>query len=337
MPAEDTDVLIIGSGLSGLYTALLMDSALSITIITKSRMQKSNSDLAQGGIAAAIGKDDSPTLHLRDTLEAGAGLCDPEAVQVLVDEAGDNIDKLIELDPDLSDIDTEIRGQLEKDALYANYIEALQQGPTAPVDPLLANSGAVLAPRVSEQYEIGGKLALGPVFASLAFYRIERPGEGVISDGGQQVFGYVGEAKHEGVEFTLNGEVAPGLRLITGLAINDAEFDTGLEVIGVPDFTFNANAEWDIPFLPGATLTGRVTHTGEQAADSSGTLVLDDWTVVDLGARYVFAADGNPITLRLTVDNVFDEAYWASAFDTFAPAVLQGAPRTVKASLSIAL
>jgi len=222
-------------------------------------------------------------------------------------------------------------------SLYANYIEALQQGPTAPVDPLLANSGAVLAPRVSEQYEIGGKLALGPVFASLAFYRIERPGEGVISDGGQQVFGYVGEAKHEGVEFTLNGEVAPGLRLITGLAINDAEFDTGLEVIGVPDFTFNANAEWDIPFLPGATLTGRVTHTGEQAADSSGTLVLDDWTVVDLGARYVFAADGNPITLRLTVDNVFDEAYWASAFDTFAPAVLQGAPRTVKASLSIAL
>lgn len=97
LPCEDTDVLIIGSGLSGLYTALLMDPALSITIITKSRMQKSNSDLAQGGIAAAIGTDDSPTLHLKDTLEAGAGLCDPDAVQVLVDEAGENIDKLIEL------------------------------------------------------------------------------------------------------------------------------------------------------------------------------------------------------------------------------------------------
>ena len=97
LPCEDTDVLIIGSGLSGLYTALLMDPGLSITIITKSRMQKSNSDLAQGGIAAAIGKDDSPALHYRDTLEAGAGLCDPEAVQVLVDEAGENIDKLIEL------------------------------------------------------------------------------------------------------------------------------------------------------------------------------------------------------------------------------------------------
>lgn len=220
-------------------------------------------------------------------------------------------------------------------SLYANYIEALQQGPTAPVDPALSNSGAVLAPRVSQQYEIGGKLAMGPVFASLALYRIERPGEGVTTDGGQQVFGYVGEARHEGIELTLNGEVAPGLRLITGMAVNDAKLDNGLEVIGVPDFTFNANTEWDLPFLPGATLTGRVTHTGEQPADSTGSLMLEDWTVVDLGARYVFAAGDNPVTLRLTVDNVFDKAYWASAFDVFAPAVLQGAPRTVKASASI--
>lgn len=220
-------------------------------------------------------------------------------------------------------------------SLYANYIEALQQGPTAPVDPALSNSGAVLAPRVSQQYEIGGKLAMGPVFASLALYRIERPGEGVTTEGGQQVFGYVGEARHEGIELTLNGEVAPGLRLITGMAVNDAKLDNGLEVIGVPDFTFNANTEWDLPFLPGATLTGRVTHTGEQPADSTGSLMLEDWTVVDLGARYVFAAGDNPVTLRLTVDNIFDKAYWASAFDVFAPAVLQGAPRTVKASASI--
>ncbi|RIV86804.1 TonB-dependent receptor [Aurantiacibacter zhengii] len=223
----------------------------------------------------------------------------------------------------------------ERLSFYANYIEALQQGPTAPVDVSLGNSGAVLAPRVSEQYEIGGKLALGPVFASIAAYRIERPGEGVTTEGGQQIFGYVGEERHEGIELTLNGEVAPGLRLITGLSLNDADFDTGLEVIGVPDVTFNANAEWDLPFLPGATFTGRVTHTGEQAADSAGALMLDSWTVVDLGARYVFAAGDNPVTLRLTVDNIFDEAYWASAFDVFNPALLQGAPRTVKASASI--
>ncbi|MGB3379651.1 MAG: TonB-dependent receptor, partial [Allopontixanthobacter sediminis] len=136
-------------------------------------------------------------------------------------------------------------------------------------------------------------------------------------------------------ELTLNGEVTPGLRLISGLAFNNAEFDNGSDVPGVPEFTFNANAEWDLPFIPGATLTGRVTHTGEQAANAANTLTLEDWTVVDLGARYVFAAGDNPVTLRLTVDNVFDEAYWASAFDVFNPALLQGAPHTVKASASI--
>lgn len=221
-------------------------------------------------------------------------------------------------------------------AFYANYIEALQQGPTAPVDPLLANSGEVLAPRVSEQIEVGGKLALGPIFAGLALYRIERPGEGMTTQGGEQVFGYVGDQRHHGIEFTLNGEVAEGLRLITGFAVNEAELDNGFEVAGVPEFTFNAYAEWDLQFLTGATLTGRVTHTGEQFADAANTLTLDSWTAVDLGTRYVVLVGENPVTLRLTVDNVFDEAYWASAFDVFNPALLQGAPRTLKASASIA-
>ncbi len=235
----------------------------------------------------------------------------------------------------------------ERLSLYANYIEALQQGPTAPLNPqdpeegdlLITNPGAVLAPRVSRQYEIGGKLVMGPVFATLGVYRIERPGEGTVDEGGLLTYAYLGQARHQGVELTLNGEVAPGLRLIGGLALTDAEIENGAtgarsEVIGVPELAVNANAEWDLPFLFGATLTGRVTHTGEQDANSAGTLTLDSWTTVDLGARYVFAAGDNPVTLRLTVDNVFDEAYWASAFDVFNPALLQGAPRTFKASAS---
>jgi iron complex outermembrane receptor protein len=221
-------------------------------------------------------------------------------------------------------------------SLYGNYIEALQQGPTAPIDPTLANSGEVLAPRVSQQYELGAKYAIGRMFASLALYRIERPGEGAIGSGADRRFGYIGNQRHQGVEATLNGEIVPGLRLITGLAINDAELATGLEVVGVPEVTFNGNVEWDLPFLPGFTLTGRVTHTGEQFADAANTLKLDDWTTVDLGARYVFAAAGAPVTLRLTADNLFDKGYWASSFDVFNPALLQGSPRTVRASASVA-
>lgn len=228
-------------------------------------------------------------------------------------------------------------------SLYANRIEALQQGPTAPIDPLIANAGEVLAPYRSVQYEIGAKLRLGDLFATLAAYQIERPSAFAAPNGsGQQIFGLFGEQRNRGLEFTVNGEVAPGLRVIAGVAHNDAELTRtqggiyqGRSISGVPDWTANANVEWDLPFAPGLTLTGRATHSGEQFLDSANTLSLSDWTVFDLGARYVFATGNTPITLRLTVDNVANNRYWASAFDAFSPALLQGRPRTVNASVSM--
>lgn len=216
-------------------------------------------------------------------------------------------------------------------SFYANRIEALQQGPTAPVDPSLTNSGSPLAPRTSVQYEAGGKIRFGRMFAGLAVYQVERPGEGRLPDNS---YGYLGNQRHRGVEFTLNGELAPGLRLISGASVTDAELSGGNEVAGVPDFSANLNVEWDLPFAPGASLTARATHTGAQWANSSNTLRLPSWTTFDLGARYVVAAGETPVTLRLGVDNVANKRYWASAFDTFSTALLQGAPRTFKASLS---
>ena len=217
-------------------------------------------------------------------------------------------------------------------SLYANRIEALQQGPTAPLDPaLVSNPGASLAPRKSTQYEVGGKVGFGGLFATLAAYRIERPGEGVLPSG---EFGYLGDQRHQGIEFTLNGEVTPGLRLISGVAYTDADLQGGASVPGVPEVAANADVEWDLPFVPGITLTGHVVHTGEQFVDAANTLEIDSWTVFDLGARYVFAADDVPVTLRVAVENVANERYWASAFDTFSNALLQGRPRTVRASIS---
>lgn len=223
-------------------------------------------------------------------------------------------------------------------SLYANYIEALQEGPVAPLDFELSNPGAVLAPRKSAQYEIGAKVYFDPaIFATVALYRIERPGEGFEDDGaGGTRFAYLGQQRNQGFEVTVNGEVSRGLRVIGGLAYTDAELASGSSVPGVPEFAANANVEWDLAFVPGLTLTGRLTHTGAQPANATNTLELDSWTLLDLGARYVLSAGEVPVTLRLTVDNVTDEAYWASAFDAFNPALLQGAPRTVRASASIA-
>ena len=88
--------LIIGSGIAGLYVALrLRELGLRPTIVTKSRLEESNTRYAQGGIAAAIGPDDSPALHLADTIRAGDGLVERDAARVLTSEAPARIADLV--------------------------------------------------------------------------------------------------------------------------------------------------------------------------------------------------------------------------------------------------
>lgn len=238
-------------------------------------------------------------------------------------------------------------------SLYANRIEALVQGAVAPASGAnpsggaalpVTNAGAVLPPFVSEQYEIGGKLSWGGIDLSLALFQIDRetailrlsPTEPDALD-----FGPYGIQRNRGVEFTIAGEIGDGLRLIAGGSVIDATLrrtqgsaNEGNQAVGVPEYLFNANVEWDVPFIPALTLTGRVVHTGEQAANIGNTLFLDDWTRFDIGARYVAVVAGQPLTLRVNLDNVADADYWASAFDSFRPDLQLGAPRTFKASLT---
>jgi L-aspartate oxidase len=91
------DVLVIGSGAAGLYAALCINPNYRVALITKEQLQTGASDWAQGGIAAAINSDDSPQFHLEDTLNAGAGLCDRDAVQFLVENASDAIAALVKM------------------------------------------------------------------------------------------------------------------------------------------------------------------------------------------------------------------------------------------------
>jgi len=89
------DYVLVGSGIAGLYTALLAKEQGSVLIITKSGIEECNTRHAQGGIAAPIGTNDSPELHIKDTLAAGKGLCDEEAVRILATEAPDRIADLV--------------------------------------------------------------------------------------------------------------------------------------------------------------------------------------------------------------------------------------------------
>lgn len=90
------DVVIVGSGLAGLYAALNLDQAKSCALINKAGFEESNSMYAQGGIASVVTEIDSFQSHISDTLIAGAGLCNEEAVSVLVHEGPDDIKKLID-------------------------------------------------------------------------------------------------------------------------------------------------------------------------------------------------------------------------------------------------
>jgi len=102
------DYVIIGSGIAGLYTALLAKEAGSVLLLTKGSIEDCNTRHAQGGIAAPIGKNDSPELHFQDTMNAGDGLCDPEAVRILVNEAPDRIADLIKFGVPFDTLDGEI-------------------------------------------------------------------------------------------------------------------------------------------------------------------------------------------------------------------------------------
>src|SRR5436190_9234062 len=91
------DFLILGSGIAGLSFALKVAPKGQVAIVTKKNRAESNTNYAQGGIAAVTSKEDSFELHVRDTLEAGAGLCNEKVVRTIIEEGPARISELIAL------------------------------------------------------------------------------------------------------------------------------------------------------------------------------------------------------------------------------------------------
>ena len=99
VPSE-TDFLIIGAGVAGLRAAIELAPAGRVAVLAKREVTDSNTQYAQGGIAAALSDEDEIGLHLQDTLNAGDGLCNAEAAQVLVADAPGRIEELIQWGPE---------------------------------------------------------------------------------------------------------------------------------------------------------------------------------------------------------------------------------------------
>ncbi|MBP9096135.1 MAG: FAD-dependent oxidoreductase, partial [Ignavibacteria bacterium] len=92
-----TDFLIVGSGIAGLSLAIKLSELGKVTIITKKQKAESNTNYAQGGIATVFADDDTFDLHIKDTLDCGAGLCNVKSVEKIVTEGPQRIKELIEL------------------------------------------------------------------------------------------------------------------------------------------------------------------------------------------------------------------------------------------------
>lgn len=237
-------------------------------------------------------------------------------------------------------------------SVYANYVEALTEGPSAPSGT--RNSGQLYPPVVNKQKEIGVKYDLGEVMLTAALFEIRQPNgfttvvpssaPGAPSGATESVFDVNGLQVNRGLELSAYGEPVDGIRLLGGVTFMDAKLDkasdrtgrityNGNRVPGVPNVAFSLYGEYDTPWVEDLTLTGRLVYSGSTYYDQANTQKVSDWTRVDLGARYSFARDnGKPLEIRATVQNVFNENYWASSARGFLAA---GAPRTFMLSGSV--
>lgn len=228
-------------------------------------------------------------------------------------------------------------------SLYANYIEALTAGPTAPAmagGKPVPNVGQSLPPFVSKQKEIGVKYEGDGLGAGLALFSTDRPRAMYDASNALTISG---KDRHQGAELTFYGEPVNSVRLLGGLTWLDAEQRAtgtpsidGNRVIGVPRFQANLGVEWDIPGVPGLAVDGRVVYTGSSYADDANTLKVPGWTRFDAGLRYMMDVDGHVLTLRARVDNIANRNYWSSVGGYPGNGYLAlGGPRTFSLSASM--
>jgi L-aspartate oxidase len=180
--SRSTEVVVVGSGAAGLMTAVaLADAGRRVTVVTKGALGDGSTAWAQGGLAAVLGADDDAELHVQDTLVAGAGLCDEEAVRTLVAEApaaiallqqlgarldldargcpaltregGHSRDRIVHAGGDASG--AEVTRTLV-DVLRAHGVEVLEH--TVSLDALRAAEGSVVGLRIARA-DAGGALS----------------------------------------------------------------------------------------------------------------------------------------------------------------------------------
>ncbi|WP_417549055.1 TonB-dependent siderophore receptor [Methylophaga sp.] len=218
---------------------------------------------------------------------------------------------------------------LEWMSIYASYVEAFEQGATAPNTAV--NAGEVFQPLVSKQYETGIKVDYDNWSANMAIFQLER---GLTFTDGNNVFSQDGEAHFEGIELSTRGKITEqwmvGASAMWLDATNKKTTNPSLEgepIQGVADKQFRLYSEYQLPNTQ-LTFTGGAQYTSSVPLDVANQWQVGSVTLFDLGARYEIDLNKQLLTLRLNVENLTDKAYWLTSAGS--SGIAQGAPRTIK-------
>lgn len=228
---------------------------------------------------------------------------------------------------------------VENVSLYASYIEGLQQGAIIPGG--FANSGTVLPPYQSKQYETGVKVDWGRFATNFALFQITQPSLVTVGTAPNNYRLPNGEQQNRGMEITTFGEVMSGVRVLGGVMFLDATLTRtqggladGLRAASSPEVNVSLGGEWDTPFVRGLTLTGRAIYTSSQLVEATAPRrSIPAWERFDVGMRYtnenIRTPTGGPIVFRFNIDNVLDKDYWVAVNSGY---LATGAPRTYRLS-----
>lgn len=222
-------------------------------------------------------------------------------------------------------------------SVYGNWIQGLQQGTI--VGPTFTNAGEIFPPYKSTQYEAGVKVDWGRFTTTASVFQISQPS--TITNVATNTLMLAGEQRNQGLEFNVFGEPIEGVRLLGGvmflnavLAKTQGGLTDGWIAPFSPTVNLNLAGEWDLPFVRGLTLNGRVIYTDSQYIDTTWPRrSLPEWTRFDLGARYTFdnpVAKGKLLVARFNVENVLDANYWVGSGNL----LYLGEPRTFRLSLT---
>ena len=228
---------------------------------------------------------------------------------------------------------------------YISYADSLEQGGTAPTGQGVKNEGTTLDPYRSEQYEIGLKADVNGMNLGAALFRLKRPFAYVDPD--DMVYKEQGDQLNKGLELTASGNLWQGLNVYSGVTFLDpklkntvSEDTSNKRVVGVPKVQSNLLVEYNLPSMPELVYSANLHYTGKRAANNTNSTWAGSYTTLDLGTRYSTRISNVPATLRLVVNNVTNERYWASIFpgDTdgsgSSASAFAGTAREVRASVT---